>query len=268
MADATRACPKCGAAVPASFLFCGRCGAKIGTSGAAPAEALGQTQFFGQLQAVGKAKLVLIKGEGMDGISYQLNATEHVAGRSQGVILFPDDRFLSARHANFFYRDGKLWLRDEGSTNGVFLRIRQPVQLQDSDLFLVGEELLRFETIPPPRPAELVAEDGTVFYGTPLREGIGCRIVQILLGGRMGMVYVPTKPQVLIGREACDMNFPRDRFISGRHARLEQQGRSFLLSDMGSKNGTYLRLRQERELSHGDYVFIGQQLFRVEITAF
>jgi pSer/pThr/pTyr-binding forkhead associated (FHA) protein len=266
IADATRACAKCGAAVPTSFAFCGRCGAPVGAPAAA--ENLGQTQFFGALQAVGKAKLVLIKGEGIDGISYQLNAQEHVAGRSDGVILFPDDRFLSARHANFFYREGKLFLRDEGSLNGVFLRIREPVTLADGDVFLAGEELLRFEVVSLPRPAEMVSEDGTVFYGTPLRDGAGCRIVQILLGGRMGMVYVPTKPQVLVGRESCDLSFPRDRFISGRHCKLELQGRSVVLSDLGSKNGTYVRLRDERELRHGDYVFLGQQLFRVEITAF
>ena len=36
--------------------------------------------------------------------------------------------------------------------------------------------------------------------------------------------------------------------------------------DLGSKNGTFLRLKEESLLSHGDYVFIGQQLLRVEIT--
>jgi pSer/pThr/pTyr-binding forkhead associated (FHA) protein len=240
----------------------------VAPPGAVPERAAAQTQFFGALQAVGKAKLVLIKGEGLDGISYQLNATEHVAGRSEGVILFPDDRFLSPRHANFYYREGKLVLRDEGAVNGVFVRIRQPVVIQDGDMFLAGEELLRFELMTPPRAAELITEDGTVFYGTPLRDGVGCRIVQVLIGGQMGMVYLPAKPQVLIGREACDLNFPRDRFISGRHSKIELQGRAFYLSDLGSKNGTYLRVRDERELQHGDYVFLGQQLFRVEITAF
>jgi hypothetical protein len=132
---------------------------------------------------------------------------------------------------------------------------------------LCGEELLRFELLSLPRPAELVSEDGTVFYGTPLRDGIGCRVVQILLGGRMGMVFVPTKPQITIGRESCDLSFPRDRFISGRHTKLELQGRGFVLTDLSSKNGTYIRIREERELMHGDYVFLGQQLFRVELAA-
>ena len=134
------------------------------------------------------------------------------------------------------------------------------VDLQDGDTFLCGEELLRFELLALPRPAEMVNDDGTVFYGTPLRDGIGCRIVQLLLGGRMGMVYVPTKPQVLIGREACDLSFPRDRFISGRHTKVELQGRGFVLSDLGSKNGTYLRGRRlsaAATLSDGDEIRLG-----------
>ena len=39
-----------------------------------------------------------------------------------------------------------------------------------------------------------------------------------------------------------------------------------LLTDLGSKNGTFLRIRQDTTLSHGDYVFMGQQLLRVEIV--
>ena len=42
---------------------------------------------------------------------------------------------------------------------------------------------------------------------------------------------------------------------------------SFQLNDLGSRNGTYVRIRGERELAHGDYLFIGQQLLRVEQTA-
>lgn len=259
----SRPCVQCGTQVPTSFIFCGHCGHRVAPIGA-PAE---QATGVPAASAAAKARLILIKGEGVDGISYQLSATDHVAGRGQGTILFPDDRFLSLRHANFHFREGRLYLHDEGSLNGVFVRLRGPTDLRDGDSFLCGEELLRFELLSLPRPAELVSEDGTVFYGTPLRDGIGCRVVQILLGGRMGMVFVPTKPQVTIGRESCDLSFPRDRFISGRHTKLELQGRGFVLTDLSSKNGTYIRIREERELMHGDYVFLGQQLFRVELAA-
>ena len=126
-----RACPNCGAEIPAENRFCGNCGSKVeplvggGAGGGGPAK----TMFFGATQAPGRAKLTVIKGEGMDGVTYLLNATEHMAGRTEGAIMFPDDPLLSPRHANFIYRDGRLHVLDEGSVNGVFIRIKAPVIL-------------------------------------------------------------------------------------------------------------------------------------------
>ena len=82
-----------------------------------------QTLFFGDMQNPAKAKLILIRGEGMDGLSFHLKAEQHIVGRN-GQLVFPDDPFVSPKHANFFYRDGKLVVRDEGSLNGVYIRVR------------------------------------------------------------------------------------------------------------------------------------------------
>ena len=40
----------------------------------------------------------------------------------------------------------------------------------------------------------------------------------------------------------------------------------YVLSDMGSKNGTFARIEEPYTLPHGGYVFLGQQLLRVEMT--
>ena len=127
-AMAMRDCPNCGAQIPADNRFCGSCGSKIDIA-AAPAGGGGgpaKTMFFGASQPAGKAKLTVIKGEGMDGVTYVLSSSEHIAGRLEGAILFPEDPLLSPRHANFVYKDGKLIVRDEGSANGVFVRIIRP----------------------------------------------------------------------------------------------------------------------------------------------
>ena len=65
--------------------------------------------FFAGVQMPGRAKLVLVKGDANDGVAYQLNGTEHVLGRMEGAILFPEDPLISPRHANFVYRDSKLY---------------------------------------------------------------------------------------------------------------------------------------------------------------
>jgi endogenous inhibitor of DNA gyrase (YacG/DUF329 family) len=122
----TNPCPSCGNPVPIGDHFCGQCGARI-EAPPAPSSSAGKTMFFSGVQASGVAKLVVVKANSADGLAYELGGTEHVVGRSEGAILFPDDPLVSPRHANFFYRDGKLFVRDEGSINGVFLRIRNPV---------------------------------------------------------------------------------------------------------------------------------------------
>src|SRR5262245_64396000 len=159
-AMAVKNCPNCGAEIPIDNRFCGSCGAKIDLP--APA-ATAKTMFFGASQPAGKAKLTVIKGEGMDGVTYLLNATEHVAGRTEGAIMFPDDPLLSPRHANFIYRDGRLHVIDEGSVNGVFIRIKAPALLGPGALFLIGEQLLQVEPSPPDLGPQPDAE-GTYFY--------------------------------------------------------------------------------------------------------
>ena len=38
------------------------------------------------------------------------------------------------------------------------------------------------------------------------------------------------------------------------------------VTDQESRNGTYVRIQGEQELAHGDYLFLGKQLLRVEMT--
>jgi pSer/pThr/pTyr-binding forkhead associated (FHA) protein len=55
--------------------------------------------------------------------------------------------------------------------------------------------------------------------------------------------------------------------MSASHCKLEDVSGKVTLTDLNSRNGTYLRIKAEKELAHGDYLFIGRKLLRVEITA-
>ena len=257
-------CPQCNTAIPEGFRFCGNCGAKMPES-ALPADGGGRTLFFGAMQAPNRAKLILIKGEGLDGISYHLNATEHVAGREDGAILFPEDPLLSPRHACFFYENNHLVVQDEGSVNGVFLRITKPIPLVAGSRFLVGEQLIQFETCSDEELISQTDEEGTYFYSSPRRPS-RFKLVQILRGGDVGMIYRAPIDQATLGRDGNDINFPDDPYISGQHAVVSASADGFSLTDLGSKNGTFTLISEPQVLSHGDYVFLGQQLLRVETT--
>jgi pSer/pThr/pTyr-binding forkhead associated (FHA) protein/rubredoxin len=258
----TQACPSCGNQIPVDDRFCGKCGAR---QDAGEPAGSGKTIFFAGVQLPGRAKLVLVKGDAMDGVAYQLNGTEHVLGRMEGAILFPDDPLISPRHANFVYRETKLYVRDEGSVNGVFLRIRTPARIESGAVFLIGEQLLQIEASAPDFGPQPDAE-GTYFYASPKRAS-KMRLIQRLRGGDVGIIYRARGDSITLGREGNDVNFPDDPYISGHHAEVAigPDGR-FTLTDLGSKNGTFIRISDESLLSHGDYVFVGQQLLRVEIS--
>jgi pSer/pThr/pTyr-binding forkhead associated (FHA) protein len=261
--SSSKACPSCSSPVPGDDLFCGKCGHRM--TEPAPTTGAAKTLYFSGVQPPGRAKLVLVRGDSSDGVSYQLNGVDHVVGRREGSILFAEDTLVSPKHANFFYRDTKLFVRDEGSTNGVFVRIKNSVPLASGAFFLVGEQLLQVEAAAPDFGPQPDAE-GTYFYASPKRAS-KMRLIQRLRGGDIGVIFRARGDSISIGREGNDVNFPDDPFISGRHAQvtISTDGR-FTLTDIGSKNGTFVRIGAEANLVNGDYVFIGQQLLRVELT--
>lgn len=225
-----------------------------------------KTMFFGALQQQAVVpRLVVIKGEGGDGLTFHLSGTNHTVGRSKGDILFREDPFLDPEHAKFTVQGGRLFVKGLESTNGIFVRIKSPVPLDHDDCFLVGEQLLRIDSkeLPTGEPDQF----GTYAYSSPRPDG-QFRVIQLLAGGGEGRVISAQGGSMTMGREGNIMNFPSDRFISGRHARLDAASDSehIYLTDTGSRNGTFVRLKGAQELFHGDYLFVGQQLFRVEIS--
>jgi pSer/pThr/pTyr-binding forkhead associated (FHA) protein len=255
-------CRSCQTPIPSGHKFCGRCGAAV------PPDVLSlREEYYGTLQVPGRAKLILIRAEGdaaMEGLSFALNASEHIVGR-QGHLTFPEDRFVSPRHANLFYRDGKLVVKDEGSVNGVYVRLRGSIDLQPGDMFLAGEELFRVDATP--KATDHPDQDGTYFWSSPKRPS-PFRIVQVLQGGAVGNVVCARETGITIGREGGEMNYPTDVYMSATHCRVEADPAGKLsLTDLNSRNGTYIRMRGERELAHGDYIFIGKKILRVEVTS-
>jgi pSer/pThr/pTyr-binding forkhead associated (FHA) protein len=70
-----------------------------------------------------------------------------------------------------------------------------------------------------------------------------------------------------LGRSPDNDVILRDPATSGHHARLERRGDQFWLVDLGSTNGTLVNGEpiQERELTHGDRVTIGQNAVQFSV---
>ena len=93
------------------------------------------------------------------------------------------------------------------------------------------------------------------------------KLNQLLEGGAVGMTVCARGKTLQVGREDGDLNFPGDIFMSAKHATVEERGDKFILTDHDSRNGTYIRIKTERALTHGDYIFIGRKLLRVELNS-
>jgi pSer/pThr/pTyr-binding forkhead associated (FHA) protein len=70
-----------------------------------------------------------------------------VLGRDTGDWTFPYDQTMSARHAELKDEDGSLVIRDLGSRNGIALAVRGERQLRPGQRLLVGDQVLRVESL-------------------------------------------------------------------------------------------------------------------------
>ncbi len=225
-------------------------------------------------------RLVVITKDGGEGPSYPIHDQLDV-GRSEGQVIISEDRYLSPRHVRIMRRPGKtgapeLILKDLGSVNGVFLRLgnamggdgRVEAELQDQDLFLVGQQVLRFEVV---KDAEEglgpATQHGTLLFGTPATPRYA-RLCQRTVEGVTRDVYYIRKVETVLGRESGDVVFTDDPFLSRRHAliRVDREKKSYQLADLGSSNGTFVQIRGEVAIKSGDQFRIGQQLFRIELS--
>jgi pSer/pThr/pTyr-binding forkhead associated (FHA) protein len=226
-------------------------------------------------------RLVLVARDGSEGPSFPVAERTDI-GRSEGDVVVADDGYVSPRHARITARNGAYYLRDLGSTNGVFVRIpfssatsgegaaEEP--LTDQEIFLVGQQVLRFEIVKHADDGFGVAsENGTLLFGTPAAPRYA-RISQRTVEGVSRDVFHMRKSEMVIGRESGDVVFTDDPFLSRRHAVVRAQdvtaaepnGAAFVLADLGSSNGTFLRIRSEVRLRPGMHFRVGQQLFRFD----
>ena len=99
------------------------------------------------------------------------------------------------------------------------------------------------------------------------RVGQPAATYRILCTGKANcdMVVNITGQEFKIGKSAdCEMVIGDDDYISRRHACLVQSNGSILLKDLGSSNGTFLRVQKPTVLEHGDEFLIGTRLLRLE----
>jgi pSer/pThr/pTyr-binding forkhead associated (FHA) protein len=208
----------------------------------------------------GTIVLTALRADGSEAGTYLLPAGTQVLGRDTGGI-FAGDSYLSPRHATFKQPSvGRLTVKDEASLNGVYKKLARdtPIELKPNDVFRIGQEIIRFEPLAPPAPAA----DGVERLGAPSK-GYVARIALVIGRDSSGNAFPVPEAGIHLGRERGDVLFPEDGYVSGLHCHLAWDNGTASLTDLGSSNGTFIRLKEETEVRSGDVLLMGQQLFRV-----
>ena len=214
-----------------------------------------------------------------DGREYKVGVRPLVFGRDASADVVVSGSDVSRRHAEVQLRGDGYWLADM-SANGSLVngeRVRGERRLARGDVIRMGDEEFRFHADPDtdthPLPAPLGAEQQLrdTFFGLPAFQpdaapkapAPGTPLASLLvrsgpLKGERMQVRVPVAN---VGRaEYNDIVIP-DPSVSTMHAKLQSRGGVWMLSDLGSTNGTFVdgeMVRGEVPLSPGATLRFGE----------
>ncbi|TVR03548.1 MAG: FHA domain-containing protein [Deltaproteobacteria bacterium] len=291
-------CPSCGAEVVVGQRFCGTCGYNVAdhvvkhsgsqpavsqpsapapapaaaAAPAAPQQAPGSptsggaavqpaAQASGQPSAAAPAYVVFVQPDGSPGEAFGLQMGENLIGRSVAFTTFQSDQYLSMQHAKLVLEPQGAQITDMGTPNGVFLRMNASTALQHGDEIRIGQERLRFELLDQLPPLTPAPGDGTKIIGSP-RGGAWARLCRLSAHNESSIVFLLRQDEHRLGREQGDILFPDDGYVSGRHARIYREGGQAFVEDLGSSNGTFLRIRETTPLPPNALVLLGEKPYR------
>lgn len=186
--------------------------------------------------------LEYLPADGSVGDRFRLPSKDAVIGCTSSELL-ASDPYVAPRHMRFYRQKDALYVEDVDSLCGVFLCVDERL-LGAGDVLRIGRQLLRFDPAP---------------------SGEGGLLAPVAGDGEEG--YRVKRETTLIGRSEGDIRFADDRSISNPHARIERRPEGYVVVDLDSDNGVFVRLRAPQRLVSGDFLLIGQRCFRLEIIA-
>lgn len=273
-------CPVCKTPNPPSEKYCMDCGFLLSSAPAAESQ-----------EVVSYSKLVTSDGTQ----EYALKPGENLVGRENADVLLTHNT-VSRKHAKIMLQDGKAFVEDLGSTNGTFVngaRINQgdKPELADGCEVVFGSTSLKF--VAAEKAAEATetgeAEAGKDTESDDQFELPGMEEVEssepaedaadetpsalgkfVSKDGTLSFDIVPGA-NTLGRRAGANSIIISDPYCSGRHADINAENGSFILTDVGSSNGTLVNgVKLEPNVPHqilpDDEITIGRTVFKIEVA--
>ena len=186
-------------------------------------------------------------------------------GRVEGNDIILPSSNVSRQHSRLFVRQGKCYVEDLGSSNGVIVdgqRIQGERDLGSAAQIRIGDYYLYLEFNKDSNGAQqdvvsthIVSQDENAYKLVRVGDSFA------------GEIFVLSERRNTIGRTEDNAVFLNDPSVSRRHAQIDVEGVVYCLADMGSSNGTCVNgkritgptiLRENDRVSFGnlDFVFV------------
>jgi thioredoxin reductase/ferredoxin len=195
---------------------------------------------------VAPCRLVAVLPSGVDADEYTIKKSGTTTiGRIGADITFQNDSSLADIHAEIVALGGdRFAVVDKGSPAGVFVQSvpGRIIEAEPETVVHAGRQWL------------IIGE-----------KNAPQRIVHFDANGQRQGAYTLKNGSNLIGRQGSDITIaPDDGSLSRRHFAVTVQDGKNTLKDVGSGNGTQVKVRKQFELKDGDRILIGRQILRFD----
>ncbi len=195
------------------------------------------------------AVLVKMTPAGVEEDEFPISANASIViGKAEGDLKYPKDDALVDKHATVFFKEGGLFVRDEGSQTGTYVQLvpgeTQP--LTNGDLVRLGQQILVFKS--DSGKASFTHYDAS--------------------GQTVGIHDLKQGETIVLGRDAPDITLDADdTVLSRRHLSVSFRKEGLFVKDLKSLNNSLLRIRGEQKLEADDVIRLGHQIFRISLSA-
>ena len=215
---------------------------------------------------------ITVQREGETVLERTLDTFPVTFGRKSENDIVLEEKNVSRKHARIVQKENQYFIEDLKSSGGTKLN-GEPVEEKDihtGDVLQIGAYTIHFDSGDPEddrtvfesddatvlEEGTVVDEDRTKFYEEP--EG---RLI-IEKSDTLEGEYV-LEDETTLGRgDESDIVIEDDR-ISKTHCKIQLEAEDFILTDLGSSNGTFVNGRKvtEKKLEQGDRIQIGSNVF-------
>ncbi|MCC6764927.1 MAG: FAD-dependent oxidoreductase [Deltaproteobacteria bacterium] len=175
--------------------------------------------------------------------TFPLTKDRVAIGKKAPDIACADDVYMADTHALLARRDDEYVLEDQSGGAGVWLRARGQAgrPLAANDLVWIGAQILMV-----------------------VKQGSGWAAIHFNAEGVQRETYPIPDKGLIVGRVEAVFLDKADLSLSRRHAQFRIEGGKLGIFDLGSKNGTYVKLLAPAPLANGDEFRVASKRFRFE----